>query len=139
MIHQFQFINEHHIVRAYQKGIVDVSEMNICKNMTIIHLKRLGWNRILLDLTDTEFQVGTLDVATLYKGLDKILSDGAFMAVLPPQKMDFDYCQYSKSIATEWSNTNVEIFAQEDLAIKWLTEQSKQEPSIAIESVISVT
>ena len=120
MAYKIQLINDHNIVRICHEGIVDASEMNICKETVIIHLKRLGWNRVLIDLTDAEFQLGTLDIAILYKGLDNLFSDGAFIAVLQPTKMAFDYGQYSKSIATEWSNTKVEIFIQEDLAIKWL-------------------
>ena len=123
MAYQIQLINDHNIVRICHKGIVDSSEMNICKNTTIIHLKQLGWNRALIEFTDAEFQIKTLDIANLYKGLDNIFPEGAFIAVLPPTKMVFDYCHYSKSIATEWSNTKVDIFDQEKLAVRWLAEQ----------------
>ena len=123
MAYKIQLINDHNIVRVCHKGIVDSSEMNICKDTTILHLKQLGWNRVLIDLADAEFQLGTLDIAILYKGLDNLFSDGAFIAVLQPTKMVFDYGQYSKSIATEWSNTKVDIFDQEKLAVRWLTEQ----------------
>jgi len=124
MAFQIQLINDHAIVRICHEGIVDVSEMNTCKNTAIIHLKRLGWNKVLIDITDVEFQVGTLDIANLYKSLDNTFSDRALIAVLQPTKIDFDYGQYSKSIATEWSNSKVEIFNQENLALRWLANGS---------------
>ena len=123
MAYQIQLINDNNIVRAYHKGIVDVSEMNNCKNTAIIHLKKLGWNRVLIDITDAEFQVGTLEIASVYKDLDNIFPEGASIAILQPTKMAFVYGRYSKSIATAWSNTKIEIFVQEDLAVKWLDKQ----------------
>lgn len=123
MAYQIQLINDQKFVRICHKDIVDISEMNHCKNTAIIHLKKLGWNRVLIDITDAEFQVGTLDIANIYKDLDSIFSEGASIAVLQPTQMAFDYGQYSKTIATAWSNTKVEIFVQENLAVKWLDEQ----------------
>ena len=119
MAYQIQLINDQKFVRICHKDIVDISEMNHCKNTAIIHLKKLGWNRVLIDITDAEFQVGTLDIANMYKDLDSIFSEGASIAVLQPTQMAFDYGQYSKTIATAWSNTKVEIFVQENLAVKW--------------------
>lgn len=123
MAYQIQLINDHHIVRVCYESIVNVSEMNISKDTAIIHLKRFGWNRVLINITDAEFQLGTLDIADLYRGVGNIFPDDAFLAVLQPTKMDFDYGQYSKAIAAEWSNTKIEVFVQEDLALRWLTEQ----------------
>ena len=123
MAYQIQLTNDHNIVRACHKGIVDVAEMNNCKNTAIIHLKKLGWNRVLIDITNAEFQVGTLDIANVYKDLDSMFPEGASIAILQPTKMTFDYGQYSKSIATAWSKTKIEIFVEENLAVRWLDEQ----------------
>ena len=123
MSYQIQLVTDHNMVRICHEGIVDASEMNICKESAIIHLKRFGWNRVLIDLTRADFQLRAMDIAVLFRDLDNKFSDGAFIAVLPPAKMVFDYVQYSKSIATEWSNTKIEIFNQGDLAIMWLAEQ----------------
>ena len=123
MAYQIQLINDHNIVRICHKDIVDASEMSNCKTTAIIHLKKLGWNRVLIDLTDAEFQVETVDIANLYKDLDSVFPEGASIAVLQPTKMAFDYGQYSKSIASAWSNTKVEVFVQENFAVRWLDEQ----------------
>lgn len=124
MAYKIQLINDHAIVKIRHQGIVDVSEMNTCKDLAIIHLKRLVWNKVLIDIKDAEFQVGTLDIAKLYKDLDNTFPDRAFIAILQPTKMDFDYGQYSKSIANEWSNAKVEIFNKENSALSWLTNVS---------------
>ena len=123
MAYQFQFIHDHNIVKVCHKGIVDRSEMNIGKNMAFQYLMQFGWDRILLDLMEADFKFNASDVVVLFKEIDGIFSDGAFIAVLQPQQMVFDYCQFAKSIANEWTNTKVEIFNQEDLAIGWLAEQ----------------
>jgi hypothetical protein len=125
MAYQNQLIHDHHIVKNIHKGIVDLSEMNTGKNTAFQFLRMFGWNRILLDLEDADLQVMTTDVAMLFKGLKNIFPDGAFIAVIQPQKMVFNYCKFAKSIANEWTNTKVEILFQEDLAIRWLTEQSE--------------
>jgi hypothetical protein len=124
MAYQIRFINDRSIVKICHEGIVDVLEMNTCKNTAIIHLKRLGWNKVLIDITEAEFEVGTLDIADLFKGLENIFSNRAFIAVLQSTKLGFDYGQYSKSIAAEWSNTKLEVFNQENLALRWLTNGS---------------
>jgi hypothetical protein len=123
MAYQSQLIHDRHIVRVCHKGIVDVSEMNIGRNIAFQYLIQFGWKRILLDLMEADFQFKATDLIVLFKEIDGIFSDGAFIAVIQPQQMVFDYCQYAKSIANEWTNTKVEIFNQEDLAIGWLSEQ----------------
>ena len=65
MAYQIKLINDHNLIRICHNDIVDVSEMNNCKTTAIIHLKKLGWNRVLIDLTDAEFQVETLNIANL--------------------------------------------------------------------------
>jgi hypothetical protein len=139
MAYQIQLIDDHQIVKVCHKGIVDQSEMNIGKGIAFQHLIQIGWNKILLDLIDADFQILTTDVAVLFKDIKNIFPFDAFIAVLPPQKMDFDYCNYAKSVANEWTNTKVEIFVQEDLAIKWLSEQSRLRASIVKESVNSAS
>ena len=46
MAYQVHLIHEHHIVGICHKGMVDVSEMNIGKNLAFQHLTHLEWNRI---------------------------------------------------------------------------------------------
>ena len=122
MTSQYRLIHDRQIVKVTHEGIVDRDEMNLGKEAAFQSLILNGWNRILLDLGDADLQFDVTDVGSLFKNIGETFPDEAFLAVLQPRQRDFDYCQYAKSVAPGWSNVQVQVFSQEDLAIQWLAE-----------------
>lgn len=122
MSYQSSLIKDQRIVKISHSGLVNYHEMEFGKDMAFMYLSQLGWNKLLLNLRDADLQFDATEVATLFKNIGDTFPDDAFLAVVRPRQMAFDYCRYAQSTASAWANTKVEIFTQEDLATGWLTE-----------------
>ncbi|MBI9086452.1 MAG: hypothetical protein JEZ11_22845 [Desulfobacterales bacterium] len=83
------------------------------------------WHKILLDLKEATLKVNATSVAQLFKNMDASYPHGAFMAVVQPAAMDFDFCWLAQSMATAWSRTRVEIFTEKQEALNWLRGLAK--------------
>ena len=123
MTYAIQLFHEDNIVNVCHTGVIDKIEMNTGKNDSFFQLTYHSWNKILLDLTDAEFQLLATDVALTFKDLNHKHPTGVFLAVVKPAKIDFDYCQYAKTIAIAWSNFQIEVFTDKGSALEWLRKQ----------------
>ena len=123
MTYEIQLFHKDDIVNVCHTGVIDKFEMNNGKNDSFFQLTSHSWNKILLDLTDAEFQLLLTDVALTFKDLNHKHPAGVFLAVVQPEKMDFDYCQFAKTIAVDWSNFQVEVFIDKGSALEWLRKQ----------------
>jgi hypothetical protein len=123
MTYQIHLQQDEQIVHIVHRGAVDPMEMTGGKEGVFFYLRQFGWRKILLDLAVADLQVGATDVAAIFRRIDDAFPAGAFIAVVQPREMAFDFCRFAKSVAEAWSRTQLEVFGDTDAARGWLVNQ----------------
>ena len=120
MAHQVQFLHGYDIVKVTHAFKMDFHDLSIGRECAAYSLSQTGWHRILLDISNAEFEVTSMDIARILIDMDEKLSKRVRLAIVQRRNIDFDYGGFAKDIEKPLRLTVVEEFNNEKEAIQWL-------------------